>query len=111
VLVVLAAVGGGVSYATYVEPGTVTESEPVGQWGTTAGYTHSATVVEDTEAFPAGTVLENRETYFTEVAPVLDARFSIGSTRPRARSTSPSRPCSCSARRTRSGSTGASRSR
>lgn len=76
VLVVLAALGGGVSYATYVEPGTVTESEPVGQWATTAGYTHSATVIEDTEAFPAGTVLENRETYFTEVAPVLDGRFS-----------------------------------
>lgn len=76
VLVVLAAVGGGVTLATYVAPGTVTEEQQVGQWRTTAGYTHSATVVNDTQAFPAGTVLENRQTYFTKVTPTLDGQFS-----------------------------------
>jgi hypothetical protein len=76
VLVVLAAIGGGVTYATYVEPGTVTGQEPVGQWRTTAGYTHSATVTNDTRAFPEGTVLRNRSTYFTRASPVLDGRFS-----------------------------------
>jgi hypothetical protein len=75
VLVVLTAFGGWVTYTTYVEPGTTTETRTVGSWETTAQFDHRANVTEDNPAFPVGTTLSNRRVYFTNVAPRLNGTF------------------------------------
>ncbi|MBP1923506.1 hypothetical protein J2751_002548 [Halorubrum alkaliphilum] len=77
VCVVLAAAGGVLVYGTYVDPGTETESQEVSSWSYDAGYDHSAEVTEPNEVFPVGTVLEDRETYFTRIAPELDVAAEL----------------------------------
>ncbi len=58
-------------------PETRVESRVVSTWTATGSFDHAATVGSGTatEAFPAGTVLENRSLYFLRVAPELDGRF------------------------------------
>ena len=75
VLIALAAVGGWVTYTTYADPGTTTETLTVGSWETTAQFEHRATVTEDNPAFPVGSTLSNRTVYFTDVAPRLNGTF------------------------------------
>lgn len=75
-LLLVAVVGGAVTYTTHADPGTVTVEEPVGEWRTGATYTHSATVTDGNQVFEEGTVLENRSTYFTAISPELDGTFS-----------------------------------
>jgi len=75
VLIALAAVGGWITYTTYAEPGTTTETLTVGSWETTAQFDHGATVTEDNSAFPVGSTLSNRTVYFTDVAPRLNGTF------------------------------------
>ena len=77
VCVVLAAAGGALVYGTYVDPGTETESQEISSWSYDAGYDHSAEVTEPNEVFPVGDVLENRETYFTRIAPDLDVAAEL----------------------------------
>ncbi|SFG99898.1 hypothetical protein SAMN04488063_3531 [Halopelagius inordinatus] len=77
---VLAAVGGGLAYTAYVEPGAHTEERAGASWETTAEFGHAATVREPNSVFPVGTTLENRSAYFGTVAPVLDGNFTYGYT-------------------------------
>ncbi len=77
-LLVVGAAGAAAVYTTHVAPGTETRTEEVGAWESTAGYDHRATVTEDNQVFPVGTTLENREHYFTNVAPELDGTFRYG---------------------------------
>ncbi len=72
VCVVLAAAGGFLVYGTYVEPGTETETQTVSSWTVDTEHVHAAEVTEPNAVFPVGSTLENRETYFTRVAPELD---------------------------------------
>ena len=74
-LVVLAAVGGYVTYVTYADPGTTTEAREGTEWQSTGQFTHRATVVNGTTALPEGTVLQNRTTYFQSVTPTLNGSF------------------------------------
>lgn len=74
----LAAVGGVVTYGAVVAPGTTTETRSVGSWQTTAGFDHHATVTAENPVFPVGTALENRSAYFPRVAPVLQGVLRAG---------------------------------
>lgn len=78
VAVVLALVGTGVIYATFVDPGTETRQEVQGVWESSAGYSHEATVVEQNRVFPVGSTLEDRSSYYTRLAPVLNGTFRYG---------------------------------
>lgn len=72
VCVIAAAVGGGLVYTTHVDPGTETRQETVSSFTVETGYSHSAEVTEPNPVFATGTVLDNRNTYFTRIAPELD---------------------------------------
>ncbi|MFC4447722.1 DUF5305 domain-containing protein [Halorussus aquaticus] len=74
-LVVLALLGGWVTYGAYVSPGTHAEERIVSSWRTTGQFDHGATVTEQNSVFSVGTRLSNRTTYFRSVAPVLDGTF------------------------------------
>ncbi len=72
VCLLVAAAGVGLIYATHIEPGTETETQTVAEFSTDSGYEHSAVVTEPNEVFDTGTVLDDRETYFTRISPELD---------------------------------------
>ncbi|MDG5778667.1 DUF5305 domain-containing protein [Haloarculaceae archaeon H-GB1-1] len=77
-LVVLALLGGWVTYATHVNPGTTTEQRTTTSWETRGTFDHSATVVRNNSVFPVGTTLANRSVYFTRLSPRLDGTFAFG---------------------------------
>lgn len=72
VLLLVGAVGGYVTYATHVEPGTTTETRETSSWRSTFDFSHRARVTNGTEAFAEGTVLRNRSVYFQRVSPRLN---------------------------------------
>ena len=72
VCLIAAAVGGGLVYATHVDPGTETREQTVSSFTVETAYNHSAEVTEPNSVLATGTVLDDRSTYFTRVAPVLD---------------------------------------
>ena len=74
-LVLLAGLGGWVTYTTHVDPGTTTEERPGPSWRTAAWFNHSATVTADNPVYPEGTTLRDRSIYFTEVTPVLSGEY------------------------------------
>jgi hypothetical protein len=75
--VLLAALGGYVTYDAYAveETDTQTETAVVSTWESVGDFDHSATVVESTRTFSAGETLANRSVYFQSIAPVLDGSF------------------------------------
>jgi hypothetical protein len=77
-LVVLALVGGWVTYTTHVDPGTTTEERAVASWSRTAGFDHGATVRNPNPVFEEGERLSNRTVYFTRITPVLDGNYTLG---------------------------------
>jgi hypothetical protein len=76
-LVVLALVGGWVTYTTHVAPETTTEERVVGSWSRTAEFGHGATVRNPNPVFEEGERLSNRSVYFTRVSPVLDGNYTL----------------------------------
>ncbi|WP_135855024.1 DUF5305 domain-containing protein [Halorussus salinus] len=78
--ILLVLVGGWATYTTHIAPGTTTEERIRSSWESTGTFAHNATVVRDTQVYSKGTVLENRQTYFTAISPVLRGahRFSYG---------------------------------
>lgn len=77
VVLVVTALGGVLVYTTYIAPGTETTTATVHSWETEAGFSHGATVVEDTRAFAAGEVVEDRSVYFTGLMPTLEGTFAF----------------------------------
>lgn len=71
VCLLLAGAGGFVAYEEYAAPDTATEQRQIGTWTTDSAFEHQATVQRSTQAFAAGTVLENRSAYLFSVAPEL----------------------------------------
>ena len=69
---VLAAAGGFLVYGTYVDPGTEEETRTVSSWTVDSEYVHAAEVTAENPVFEVGSTLENRETYFSRIAPQLD---------------------------------------
>lgn len=76
VLVVIALLGGWLTYTTHVAQGTHIENRTMAEWESTGDFDHSATVINGSGAFSEGTTLSNRSTYFTAIAPVLDGSFA-----------------------------------
>ena len=72
VCLLAAAVGVGLVYTTHVEPGTETQTQEVELLVVESGYTHSAEVTEPNAVFDTGSILDDRDTYFTRIAPELD---------------------------------------
>lgn len=77
VLLIAAAVGGGLVYTTHVDPGTETRERAVSSFTVETAYNHSAEVTEPNSVFAAGTTLDDRDTYFTRIAPELDVDVEI----------------------------------
>lgn len=75
--VLLAALGGYVTYDAYAleETETRTETAVVATWESVGDFDHSATVVESTRTFSAGETLTNRSVYFQTITPGLDGSF------------------------------------
>ncbi|WP_435065561.1 DUF5305 domain-containing protein [Halobaculum sp. EA56] len=74
-LVVLALVGGWLTFGAHVSPGTTTEQRTVSSWSINASYDHSATVTENSSLYPVGRTLSNRSLYFQQITPVLNGTF------------------------------------
>jgi hypothetical protein len=75
-VVLVGAVGGFLTYATYVDPGTQTETRTVSTWQSSGAFAHEATVVNDTAVFSEGQTLRNRNVYFQELTPRLNGSFT-----------------------------------
>lgn len=78
-LLVLAAVGGWVSYGAHVDPGVQTESRTTDEWRIEGDFSHRATVTAAAEGTPfePGTVVRDRDLYFQRVMPVLSGTFRL----------------------------------
>jgi hypothetical protein len=77
VLLVLALVGGAVTYTTHVSPATTTEERVVSTWESSGTFDHSATVMRENPLFPVDSRLERRNVYFSNIAPVLNGSYTF----------------------------------
>lgn len=76
VLVVLALLGGWLTYTTHVAAGSHVENRTVAEWESTGAFAHSATVTNGSGAFSEDATLSNQSAYFTAIAPVLNGTFT-----------------------------------
>jgi hypothetical protein len=83
IAVVVAAVGGFVTYTAYEAPGTTPEQRQVSSWSANGTYDLTATVVEPNPLYPVGTELSDRPVYFLSASPVANATFGSGAGRVR----------------------------
>lgn len=72
VCVLAAVVGAGLVFTTHISPGTETETQTTNLLTIETEHSHSAVVTEPNPVFSTGTVLDDRNTYFTQISPVLD---------------------------------------
>jgi len=72
-LLILAAAGAYVTYIAYIEPGTEIEEFEESSWSSSAEYTHEAEVLQPTTVFAQGDVLQNRQSYFEAISPILNS--------------------------------------
>ncbi len=82
-LILVAALGGWLTYTTYVTPGVTVEERSLGTVQTTGTFTHHATVTNGTTVFTAGEQLTNRTVYFTDVSPILNSTYHFSYKAPR----------------------------
>jgi hypothetical protein len=78
VLLLLALVGGWVTYATHVDPGTTTEERVASTWQTAGWFNHSSVVSEPNSVYPAGTELHERSVYLARITPYLTGAYTFG---------------------------------
>ena len=76
-LVVLALLGGWLTYTAHATPNTTTEERPVSSWETQGWFNYSATVTENNSVYPVGTTLTNRSIYFAEIAPWFNGTYAF----------------------------------
>ena len=76
-LIVLALVGGWMTYTAHATPNTTTEERSVSSWQTEGWFNHSATVTENNSVYPVGTTLTSRSVYFTEIAPWFNGTYAF----------------------------------
>jgi hypothetical protein len=79
-VVLVAALGGYLTYAAHVDPGSTMETRETARWESSGAFDHRATVVNDTDVYETGTVLENRSVYYTRLTPRLNGSFTYGYT-------------------------------
>ena len=75
VLVVIALLGGWMTYTAHAAPEPTTEQR-VTAWEVTGNFTHSATVAADNSLYEQGRTLTDRPIYFTRLSPELDGTFA-----------------------------------
>lgn len=75
VLVVLALLGGWLTYTAHAAPEPATEQQ-VTAWELTGNFSHSATVDRPNSLYEEGTTLTDQPIYFTRLSPQLDGVFS-----------------------------------
>lgn len=75
IAVVVAAVGGFVTYTTYGAPGTTTEQRQVSSWSANGTYETTALVTEPNPLYAEGTELSDRPAYFFAAAPTANVSF------------------------------------
>ncbi|WP_318567694.1 DUF5305 domain-containing protein [Salinigranum marinum] len=78
VLVVCALVGGFATYTAHVDPGTTTEERVVATWESSGTFDHAATVTRENPLFPVGRTLEDRQVYFSSIAPTVNGSYAFG---------------------------------
>ena len=74
VLVVIALLGGWMTYTAHAAPEPTTEQR-VTAWELTGNFTHSATVETDSSLYEQGRTLTDQPIYFTRLSPELDGTF------------------------------------
>ena len=75
VLLVLALLGGWMTYTAHAAPEPTTEQQ-VTAWEVTGNFTHSATVEAENSLYEQGRTLTDRPAYFLRLSPELDGTFS-----------------------------------
>ena len=75
VLIVLALLGGWMTYTAHAAPEPTTEQQ-VTAWEVTGNFTHSATVEAENSLYEQGRTLTDRPAYFLRLSPELDGTFS-----------------------------------
>ncbi|WP_439027426.1 DUF5305 domain-containing protein [Haloarchaeobius sp. DT45] len=75
VLVLLALLGGWLTYGAYATQETTTEQLTEQSWAITGSFNHAATVTEENSLYPTGTELTNRSVYFGRVAPDFEGKY------------------------------------
>lgn len=76
-LILLALVGGWMTYATHATPNTTTEERSVSSWQTAGSFNHFATVTENNSVYPVGTTLTNRSIYLQKIAPWFNGTYAF----------------------------------
>ena len=76
-LLVLGLLGGWLTYAAYVDPGTRTVERTVSSWSMTGEYNHSATVTEPNPVVEVGTTQSGRPLYLLSTSPVANGTFTF----------------------------------
>jgi len=76
-LIVLALIGGWMTYTVHATHNTTTEECSVSSWQTEGRFNHSTTVTENNPVYPVGTTLTNRSTYFAEIAPWFNGTYAF----------------------------------
>lgn len=79
-LIVVAAVGAGLTYTAYAAPGSHVETRQGPTASFSGGFDHGATVTRPNPVFPVNATLSDRRAYLTGVSPVLDGTFRYGYT-------------------------------
>jgi len=82
-LLVLALLGGWISYTTHIAVGATTQDRTETLWESTGEFSHSATVEADRSPFETDTRLTDRPIYYTQVSPQLNGTFRTAYTGPR----------------------------
>jgi hypothetical protein len=74
-LLVVALVGGYLTYTAYGQTHTEIRTEQTSSWESSASFGHSATVVRDTAVYTRGETLRDRGSYVRAVTPRLNGSF------------------------------------
>lgn len=75
-LLVLAVIGGWVTYSAHVNPPTERDERAVGAVETQGEYRHGAEIRKENPIYPVGSNLQNRRHYFYSISPVLNGTFT-----------------------------------
>jgi len=73
-LIVLALLGGWMTYTAFATPESTTEQQ-VTAWEVTGNFSHSATVETENSLYEQGSTLTDRPAYFLRLSPELDGTF------------------------------------
>lgn len=76
-LILIAFVGGYLTYSVHAMPNTTTEERPESSWRTAAWFNHSATVTNGSILYQNGTVLSNRSVYLSQLSPRMNGVYTF----------------------------------